>query len=78
MTKRTEEPIALCSGTHPHHQIKANVIPDPQTLQNLADQICASQSTRDVTYENDNKYTSQLLLDAIETALSKAELPRPE
>ena len=47
-------------------------------LQNLADQICASQSTRDVTYENDNKYTSQLLLDAIETALSKAELPRPE
>ena len=37
MTKRTEEPIALCSGTHPHHQIKANVIPDPQTLQNLAD-----------------------------------------
>ncbi len=47
-------------------------------LQNLADQICASQSTRDVTYEKDNKYTSQLLLDAIETALSKAELPRPE
>ena len=47
-------------------------------LQNLADQICASQSTRDVTYENDNKYTSQLLLDAIETALSKAELPLPE
>ena len=37
MTKRTEEPIALCSGTHPHNQIKANVIPDPQTLQNLAD-----------------------------------------
>ena len=37
MTKRTEEPIALCSGTHPHHQIKANVIPNPQTLQNLAD-----------------------------------------
>lgn len=37
MTKRTEEPIALCSGTHPHHQIKANLIPDPQTLQNLAD-----------------------------------------
>lgn len=37
MTKKTEEPIALCTGTHPHHHIKANVIPDPETLQNLAD-----------------------------------------
>ena len=41
-------------------------------LENLADQICATQSLEDLTYESDNKYTSQLLLEAIHLALAKA------
>lgn len=41
-------------------------------LESLASQICAAQSLDDLTYESGNKYTSQLLLEAIHLALSKA------
>lgn len=41
-------------------------------LENLASQIYASQSTDNITYEEDNKYTSMLLLEAIKSALAKA------
>lgn len=42
------------------------------TLEELAAQIYVSQSVEDVVYSEDNKYTSMLLLNAIEDALSKA------
>ncbi|MCH1984309.1 hypothetical protein MCG98_17210 [Ruminococcus sp. OA3] len=42
------------------------------TLDALAEQIYQKQSTENITYEDDNKYTSMLLLEAIKTALSKA------
>ena len=42
------------------------------TLESLARQICESQSTDSIVYEEENKYTSMLLLEAIKTALSKA------
>lgn len=37
MKKRYDEDILLCSGEHPHHHIKEHIIPEPETLQNLAD-----------------------------------------
>lgn len=42
-------------------------------LNDLASQICTKQSLEDITYSDDNKYTSQVLLDAITSALGKAE-----
>lgn len=42
-------------------------------LETLASQIYTNQSLENVTYAEDNKYTSMLLLNAIETALKKAE-----
>ena len=41
-------------------------------LESLADQICETQSTENISFDEDNKYTSMLLLEAIKTALSKA------
>ena len=42
------------------------------TLDEIAQQIYTTQSTENITYSDDNKYTSMLLLDAIEDALGKA------
>lgn len=42
-------------------------------LNDLASQICAKQSMEDISYSDDNKYTAQVLLEAISSALSKAE-----
>ena len=42
-------------------------------IDNLALQIIQTQSLDTVTYSEDTQYTSTLLLDAIETALSKAQ-----
>ncbi len=42
-------------------------------LNDLAAQICAQQSMEDLTYSEDNKYTAQVLMEAISSALSKAE-----
>ena len=42
-------------------------------LNDLAVQICEQQSLEDISYSEDNKYTSQVLLEAISSALEKAE-----
>ena len=42
-------------------------------LNDLAGQICEKQSLENITYAEDNKYTSQVLLEAITSALRKAE-----
>ena len=43
------------------------------SLESLASQITASQSLDGLKYSTDQKYTSELLLNAIEEALKKAE-----
>ena len=42
------------------------------SLEHLAGQIIERQSLEGITYESGSRYTSQVLLNAIETALSKA------
>lgn len=42
------------------------------SLQNLTRQICASQSLEHLSYSEDSRYTSQVLIQAIRTALGKA------
>lgn len=42
-------------------------------LSALSSQICASQSTENITYSEENKYTSMMLLEAIDKALEKAK-----
>ena len=42
------------------------------SLQNLTEQICQSQSLENLTYSEESRYTSQVLIQAIETALKKA------
>ena len=41
-------------------------------LDALSDQIYTSPSTENITYSEENKYTSMLLLEAIDNALDKA------
>ena len=41
-------------------------------LDALSDQIYTSQSTENITYSEENNYTSMLLLEAIDNALEKA------
>lgn len=41
-------------------------------FEDLAAQICAEQSLDNITYADDNKYTSLVLLDAIRASLDKA------
>ena len=43
-------------------------------LKNLTDQIYETQSTANLTYNDDNQYTSMVLLNAINDALAKAEV----
>lgn len=42
-------------------------------FEDLAAQICENQSLDGITYSDDNKYTSLVLLDAIKSSLQKAE-----
>lgn len=42
------------------------------SFEDLADQIIKSQSLEGITYPDDSKYTSMILLDAIESSLNKA------
>ena len=44
-------------------------------LESLASQIYTSQSLENIEYSSDQKYTSMVLLSAIEDALKKAENP---
>lgn len=41
----------------------------------LVSQIYSTQSLEGITYSEENKYTSMVLLDAIQTALNKAKIP---
>lgn len=43
------------------------------SLESLSSQICESQSLENISYSEDSQYTSLMLLNAIQTALSKAE-----
>lgn len=43
-------------------------------LENISEQVIEKQSTEGITYSSDNQYTSIVLLNAIENALSKAEV----
>lgn len=45
------------------------------TLDKLSQQIYVNQSTEDITYEEENKYTSIVLLNAINSSLQKAQIP---
>ncbi len=42
------------------------------SFEDLADQIIKNQSLEGVTYPDDSKYTSMILLDAITSSLNKA------
>lgn len=44
------------------------------TLDDLASQIYAAQSLEKISYSDENKYTSLILINAISTALKKAEI----
>ena len=43
-------------------------------LESIREQVIEKQSTEGITYNTDNQYTSLVLLNAIENALSKAEI----
>lgn len=43
------------------------------SIKDLENQIIASQSLENITYSSENRYTYMVLLDAINSALSKAE-----
>lgn len=43
------------------------------TFDSLAAQICEKQSLEDITYEQESKYTSLVLLEAIRKAVEKAQ-----
>ena len=47
-------------------------------LDNLAEQIIASQSLDHITYPEENQYTSLVILDAVERALDKAAASESE
>ena len=44
------------------------------TLDDLASQLYATQSLDQISYSDENKYTSLILINAISTALKKAEI----
>ncbi len=41
-------------------------------LDNIAAQVCEKQSTKDITYPEESRYTSTLLIEAINESLEKA------
>lgn len=47
------------------------------SFDDLAHQILQNQSLDNITYADDNKYTSMVLLNAIKTSLEKAAAPSP-
>ena len=42
-------------------------------LENIAEQVCSSQSLDNITYPEENQYTSMVILDAVGNALEKAK-----
>ncbi|MBQ8596177.1 MAG: hypothetical protein IJ409_00165 [Lachnospiraceae bacterium] len=47
------------------------------SFDDLANQILENQSLENITYSDDNKYTSMVLLNAIKSSLDKAAVPSP-
>lgn len=47
-------------------------------LENLSEQILSSQSLENITYPEENQYTSIVILDAIDRALNKAAVSNPD
>lgn len=47
-------------------------------MDQLKEQILENQSTKNLTYSDENQYTSMVLLRAIDQALEKAEVPEEE
>lgn len=47
-------------------------------LENIADQIITNQSLENITYPEDSKYTSTMLLEAVKIALDKAVITPTE
>lgn len=47
-------------------------------LENISEQVIEKQSTEEITYNAENQYTSVVLLNAIDNALSKAEITEGE
>lgn len=43
-------------------------------IESIADQICESQSLENITLSEESPYTSQVILNAVEEALKKAEV----
>jgi uncharacterized membrane protein len=48
------------------------------TLDELSAAILLEQSTQDITYSDENRYTSMLLMQAINEAIDKARIEQPE
>ena len=46
------------------------------TMEEIADQICQTQSLENISYSSDNPYTSQIIINAIDDALKKAVTTR--
>lgn len=44
------------------------------SMEDIATQICDTQSFDNLSFSDDNVYTSQVIVDAIKTAVNKAEL----
>ena len=63
--------ISLGENTFDESTTAAFPLMEP-SLDALAQQIYASQSLENITYSEENKYTSMMLLDAIAAALEKA------
>ncbi|HKM04233.1 MAG TPA: hypothetical protein VJZ04_06510 [Lachnospiraceae bacterium] len=45
------------------------------SFENIASQITSTQSLENITYDQDKRYTTMTLIDAIEAALLKAQAP---
>jgi len=45
-------------------------------LESLSEQIYKKQSLENITYSEENQYTSMVLINAIEDALDKAEIKK--
>lgn len=43
-------------------------------IESIADQVCETQSLENITFSEESPYTSQIILNAIEDALKKAEV----
>lgn len=47
-------------------------------IENLSNQIITKQSTENISYSDDNQYTSMVILNAVNDALKKAEVLQEE